>query len=163
MTLQRFRLYLNLCFLFPCVQFLLFLCIPLVDPAGSQIQQLSAYLLAVGFWICMVLELLFIFRCGKERLQLEKRLQPCRREKYVYPGILSFFKNVEAIVADVVLFATIILTVIFIWVRIPYGLTSIGCMAVAFLSFQMHCLLNGKNYGYKKALYKQQKEHKRNE
>lgn len=163
MTLRRFNLYLNLSFVFPCIGFLLFLCIPLVDTAGSQVQKVGAYLLAASFWVCTVLEVFFTFRCKRERLHLEKKHYRSRWMRYMYPGVISFFKNFEATVADIVLFVAAILTVIFIWIRLSSALISIGCMAILFLSFNMHCLLNGKNYRYKKAFYKHQKEHESNE
>lgn len=163
MTLRRFNLYLNLSFAFPCVSFLLFLCIPLVDTAGSQLQKVGAYLLATFFWICTALEIFFTFKCKKERLVLQRKVYRRRWMGYMYPGVISFFKNSESTVADIVLFVTTIMTVIFIWIRLSSALISIGCMAILFLSFNMHCLLNGKNYRYKKALYKYQKEHESNE
>lgn len=163
MTLRRFSLYLNLSFVFPCIGSLLFLCIPLVDTAGSQAQKIGAFLLAVLFWICITLEIFFTFRCKRERRYLERRHYRRRWMRHMYPGVISFFKNFEATVADIALFVTAVLTVIFNWIRLSSTLISIGCMAILFLSFNLHCLLNGKNYRYKKAFYKHQKEHESNE
>lgn len=163
MTLRRFNLYLNLSFVCPCVGTLILLCIPLVDTAGSQMQKVGAYILATAFWACIALEVFFTFKCKRERLILQRKYYRSRWMRYMSPGVISFFKSSEAAVADIVLFVAAVLTVAFIWIRLSSTLISIGCMAILFLSFNLHCLLNGKNYRYKKAFYKHQKEHESNE
>lgn len=163
MTLRRFNLYLNLTFVFPCIGFLLLLCIPLVDTTGYQIQKLGALLLAAIFWLCIMLEIFFTFRCKRERVRLEKEHYRSRWMRHMLPGVISFFKNLEATVADIILVITVISTVIVILSRVSSGFISIGSIAILFLSFNMHCLLNGKNYRYKKAFYKHQKEHESDE
>lgn len=62
-------------------------------------------------------------------------------------GLISFFKNKPAIVADVVMFVSIVCFIVAkIWIDNLYLLFI--CLAIFVFSFGMHCMLNGKNYFY---------------
>ena len=163
MTLRRFNLYLNLTFVFPCACFILLLCVPLVDTSGTAVQKTGAYVLAATFWICSAMEAYFIRKCTRERIKLKKKYYNTRQINNANVGAISFFSSFEAAVADIVFIVTAVLTAVFICIRLSSGFMVIGCMATLFLSFVMHCQLNGKNYRYKKAFYKHQKERKSNE
>ena len=61
-------------------------------------------------------------------------------------GIMSFFKNKEAVVADIVLFISVILLGIILWMNVKIGWLIIGDVSFLVLSFNLHCILNGRNY-----------------
>lgn len=72
-------------------------------------------------------------------------------------------KTREGLVADVVMFASLIAVIVIAWTQVKSQWLILSCVSVLYLSFNMHCLLNGKNYRYIKLLSNYKKEHERDE
>lgn len=137
----------------------LILCIPLVNLDGSPSQRVGAYVLAAFFWIGIIVECIFVHLSTQERRRMERRGFRNRALKHSPPGVISFFKNLEATVVDVFLFISALLVVILVWTQVKTGWMIMAGISVLLLSFNLHCILNGKNYRYLKAYRLYKKEH----
>ena len=132
--------------------------VPLVNVTGTAAQTAGAYLIALLFWGSIIAEIVFSRRCRKTRKAMEYRLFKHKPLRYSYPGVISFFKNREATVADIVLFASAICIAVLIWLHVKIGWLILGGISLFFLSFNLHCSLNGRNYRYYKAYAKSREE-----
>lgn len=158
MTDQRLKKY-NLITIFLAVlEFVLILCVPLVNLDGSPAQKIGAYILAALFWICIAVEGIFVHLSTQERRWMERRGFRNRALKHSSPDVISFFKNQEATVVDVILFISALLVVILVWAQVKTGWMIMAGILVLFLTFNLHCVLNGKNYRYLKLYKKEQKK-----
>lgn len=84
----------------------------------------------------------------------------CRRRRWYHSGaarkgrfsrgigMLMFFKNRYAAVADVTAMISLCALVISLWITRGYGFASYLCMAVFVFAFSMHSILNGKIFYY---------------
>ena len=160
---QRLIKYSNITISFAVFEFVLILCIPLVNIDGSLIQRVGAYIIAAAFWISIVMECVFSHLSTYERKYVERKEYRNRTLKHSQPGVISFFKNLEATIVDIILFLSAIIVVIIAWLQVKTGWMIITCTSVLFLSFNLHCILNGKNYRYIKALRLYKKEQERDE
>lgn len=137
--------------------------VPLVNFNGKPMQAISAYLIALLFWGSIIAEIVFSRRCRKTRRAMEYRLFKYKPLRYSYPGVISFFKNREATVADISLFVSAIFVAALLWLRVKVGWMILFGISLFFLSFSLHCLLNGRNYRYYKAYAKSREEHTNHE
>lgn len=160
---QRIRRYNLITISIAVLEFVLILCTPLVNLDGSSAQKIGAYILAAFFWICIAIEGIFVHLSTQERRWMERRGLRNRALKHSPLGVISFFKNLEATVVDVILFASTILVVILVWAQVKKECMIMSGISILFLSFNLHCILNGKNYRYIKSLSKYAKEHEKDE
>ena len=160
---QRLKKYNLITITIAVLEFILILCVPLVNLDGSSAQRIGAYVLATLFWICIAVEGIFVHMATQERKWMERRGFRNRVLKHSQPGVISFFKNFEASIVDAVLFASAILVVVLVWTQIKTGWMIMAGISILFLSFNLHCILNGKNYRYLKAYRLYKKEHERDE
>ena len=97
------------------------------------------------FWIGLVGTIVMSVRIhmfGKREKAAEQKKAQTKRI-----GLISFFQNREAMVADVAMFASILgLVITAAATNNLYWLFTF--LAVLVFSFGMHCVLNGKNYHY---------------
>lgn len=160
---QRLKKYNLITISLAVLEFILILCVTVVNLDGLSAQKIGAYILAALFWICIAIECIFVRLSTQERRWMERRGFRNRALKHSSAGVISFFKNLEATVADAVLFVSVILVVILVWTQVKTGWVIMAGISVLFLSFNMHCILNGKNYRYIKAYRLYKKEHERDE
>lgn len=145
------------------LEFVTILCIPFVSLDGLLVQRISGYILATIFWLSILIECIFVHLSAKERRWIERKENHNKTVKYSPPGVISFFKSPEAIVADVILFVTATLVVILMWAQVKTEWIIITDISVLSLSFNLHCVLNGKNYRYLKSYRLYKKEQKQDE
>ena len=157
---KPFKVFLLLSIIFSCVGSALLLVVPVVSTSGNTLAKTGAYALAGTFWLSIALELFSVYQCSKERRWLERKLYRSRQLKYVMPGVVSFFKSYEATVADILLFVSAITIAVILWIRAGNEWVIVSFVSLFFLSFNMHCLLNGRNYRYYKALKDKSREEK---
>jgi hypothetical protein len=125
-----------------------------------KLQKAMMYMIAAVFWISVILEQVFFWKCNSDRKQMERKTWPKRRQKNAPIGIAAFFKNPEAIVADAVLFISAISTTLIAAFRVQISWLIIMSISLLFLSFNMHCILNGRNYRCMKSYEKYKKTKK---
>lgn len=135
--------------------------VPFVDVTGNSLQTVGAYSIALIFWGSIIIEIFFSYQCTKTRKAMEDRLFMLKSPHYSHPGVISFFKNREAFIADIILFASAILVAALLWRQAKTGWMILVGVSLFLLSFNMHCLLNGRNYRYYKALKDKSREEKK--
>ena len=131
------------------VTFLMLLAVAfLLMPIASAQKDTTKILTVISggfFWIGLVGTIVMAIKIDKTRKRSGKLRDKKSKVKQI--GLLSFFKNKEAKIADIAMFASIIC---FIVARICtdnlYWLFTF--LATFVFSFGMHCMLNGKNYIY---------------
>lgn len=159
----QINLYFLISILLAVIPAVLILCIPLVSLEGTGALKIGAYIMAAAFWLCVILELWMTRMCSSERRWLERRKVRSRSLAQANPGVVSFLKTREGMIADIVMFASLIAVIVIAWTQVKNQWLILGCVSVLYLSFNMHCLLNGKNYRYIKLLSNYKKEHERDE
>lgn len=137
----------------------LILCIPSVSLEGTSAQKIGAYIMAAAFWLCILLELWMTRICSSKRRRLEQREVRSRLLAKSNPGVISFLKTREGMIADITMFASLIAVIVITRTQVKSQWLVLSCVSVLYLSFNMHCLLNGKNYRYIKLLSNYKKEH----
>lgn len=141
----------------------LILCIPLVSFEHTGTLKIGTYIIAVVFWLCIFLELWMTHLCSSERKRLEQRKVRSRSLAKSNPGVVSFLETREGVFADAVMVASLIAVIVITWTQVKSQWLILSCASVLSLSFNMHCLLNGRNYRYMKLLGNNKKEHERDE
>lgn len=119
----------------------------------EPLQTYLSYLVAGCFWGSLLLEVCAVGRCARYRKYMLKSCNGRYEDYGMTPGIISFGKNKEGFIADVTLLIStlwvavlLVLQEYSVWVVMP-------SILFVFLSFQLHCLLNGRNYRYMKTIY----------
>lgn len=132
--------------------------VPVVSFDGSVAARVGAYMVASSFWLSVAAALLLTVFASKARRELEAK-QPSKTISESRPGVLVFRRNREGLIADLVLVIAALVCVGLILFRVRTGWSVIIVVSILFLSFQLHCIFNGKNYRYIKALVNHKKEH----
>lgn len=133
-----------------CLQCGLLLLIPYSNIEGTKTQQRMAYIIAFLFWTGIIAEMVFVRLSSNQRKMLEKKSRKGKSKNKSTLGVFSFVKNREAVVADIVLFLSVIILGIVIWTNVKTEWIIIGDVSILVLSFNLHCILNGRNYRYLK-------------
>lgn len=125
--------------------------------AGS----VGAYISAGVFWVGLFLQQVLFWRGNAGRKQLEKKEVLLRMAGKYDLGILVFGANQEGRLCDVVFLIALVAVILEAAFHVKYEWLITLTLAIVFLSFQLHCILNGRNYRYMKAYFKhlQKKEH----
>lgn len=160
MLVRRFRrnyIIANLCAL---ISSLAILCVPFVDLPYFVSSKWFMYTVGAVFWLGVVFEQIFFWLANADRKDIERRLRRMKAQTFKNTpiGILSFFKNTEAMCTDLVLFSSALSVALISLFKYRSTWIIIACVALMFFSFNLHCFLNGKNYKYIKLFSKQKKE-----
>lgn len=102
----------------------------------------------VIFWGCMIAGYVLLAMINKSRKSKIRGKQALKKSK---PGIVCFFSNRFAIVFDIIMGLSFILTVIF-WIFPVLNCAVIEIFAVFLFSLHMHSIFNGVNYKYIKSI-----------
>lgn len=104
------------------------------------------------FWIGLIAEQIFIWKVNKFRKNMESKLSV--RKIQGLPGICSFFKTESGFIADIVLILSFITCIVLAIGNWGVNVTQYIFIFLLVLSFRLHCILNGKNFRYKKIIAK---------
>lgn len=116
------------------------------------------------FWIGLILGTaaqIMLHRCYKHHLHSGRERKRGQRKtaaeamKPQQPGMIRFFSNKEAKIADIILAAGLLGTAISIAVTNGVGYSCYVFIGISVFSFCMHCILNGRMYLYVKAIMTQ--------
>lgn len=162
---KKFRLYFELSVAFSFLPTISIFCIPLINMNSNVNERLMTFLIGAVFWGGIIIQQFFFWKSNLWRISIEKRLlrHHCQTYRNAPIGIISFFKNTEATVVDITLFAFALSVALLALLRFKVTWVIIGCVALLFLSFNLHCFLNGKNYRYIKSYSKYKKEQEKDE
>ena len=129
----------------------------LMPIASANKEKARGLLLLSGnaFWLGLIGTLLIAVAINKDRKN--NKTYKTENSKMKQLGLINFFRNQEALVADVLMFVSILG---FIITRLCSGnlYWSFIFLALFVFTFGMHCMLNGENYIYLK--YKVRREEK---
>lgn len=154
------------CFITVCLavfQCLLILCIPFVNLETIGWQRVGAYVVASLFWLSVIAEIVFVLLSTQFRKRLENERKGKKSKDGLQPGIISFFKNREAKIVDIIFLVSVVVVLILILAKVKTGWMVMASFSTLFLSFNLHCILNGKNYRYIKNNQLYKKEHEGHE
>lgn len=128
--------------------FLMFAVSFLLMPLGSETptENISAYTMVAGlmFWISIIMGIVTqcVLAHRRRSWYVIHRIRKVRTTQKV--GLISFFKNSYAIVADVVTILSLIGLVIAMIATQGTGYVCYVLVSLFVFSFSMHCILNGK-------------------
>lgn len=164
MLYKRFRLRFQFAMICALLSSLALALIPLVNVEGVGSAKIFAYIVGAIFWLGVIAEQILFWLANSDRKVLERRLRRknCKTIGKIPPGVLAFFRNAEATVSDIVLFIAAIIVAVLMIVDVNNKWLTMISIAIMFLSFNLHCLLNGKNYMYI-TTYRNYKKHKEQE
>lgn len=110
--------------------------VPMVSEFREQNIMWPTYAVAFAFWIGLLV-------CyGIQVAVFQKEKNPGKRK---LPAVVRFFSNRYALVADIMLLLSFVIVILMNRFAVQ-GVIAFLFIAVFYLSFHMHCLLNGANY-----------------
>lgn len=127
-------------------------CIPVL----SEFTALS-YCAAAVFWLGVIFQQVFFWIGNAGRKKMEQKVFRVKRGGKGALGIICFGSNRKATICDCVMFASIIAVVLEIAFSAKQDWLIMISLVALFLSFNLHCVLNGKNYRYFSAFYNHKK------
>lgn len=153
MLMKKYKLFFCLSVLCFFISGITILCVPITDIYGDGISRVMVYVVAGVFWIGIICGFALFFKTNSLRRLIERknRSSDILTSPNSKIGAISFFKNREAGVCDVVLFLSALLFAILIIFKIDVEWLVIISATLLFLSFNLHCFLNGKNFIYLKS------------
>ena len=119
---------------------------------SDNADQTIKIIFPLVFWIGLLIEQYFIWNANsfRKKLESEGKLRRIRGK----PGAVSILQTEEGAVTDLILVISLIVFVILLLFGIGKGFPQYLFIFFVVLSFRMHCILNGKNFRYKKYLAK---------
>lgn len=139
---NRFAFFLNGAVISFSVSALSLLFIIFVKGNGTKTDKIISLIIALVFWAGIISEFVFLSNADKLRKRVEKKLS-LNKAKI---GVVSFFRNREATVSDVMLFvfALILLLTTLLKARVT-GIYVVLFFCV-FTAAHFHSYFNGRNY-----------------
>ena len=152
--MKKFRLYFWLSVICVWVETIALLSVPFLNHIQSQnTNQLISYVVAGIFWLGMIMEQIFLWSANAQRKRLNNSSE--------FPiGLISFWKTTNGKIADIILIISILLIVILNLLKVSTGWIVLFSILILFLSIQLHCFYNGRNYQVL-INYKERKEENR--
>lgn len=118
----------------------------LLMPFSAEKGRLISVLIGLMFWIFAIVGYVLIGIASREQkhffeMYKEKIKNPNRK-----PGIIMFFSNIPAVVADTAMICAVILLIITQFTKLKGTYFIYVMLFVLNFSLHMHCLFNGKIY-----------------
>lgn len=115
-----------------------------VNAAGKN--EILTIITGIVFWVSGIAAGGLLWLANRKRkwlLRYMSRTDPNRNSR---PGIISFFSNIPAAISDVLTVCSLVLLVIHGFADSRNSYLSYILLFAFLLSFQMHCLFNGRIY-----------------
>ena len=120
------------------------------------------YVLAGVFWLAFLVEIISFRKCTAERIKYEQKHGIHHHQK-LPNGLITFASNLEALIADIALLISVVSLAIVTFFKFGSNGFTLLIIAMTFLSMNLHCILNSRNYRYykwnKKAIRKGVRKH----
>lgn len=166
MIIKKYKLLFYLSFICFFASGISILCVPVTNVYDGGIRKVLVYVVACLFWVGVICGFLLFFKANSLRKAIERKNRRNNKDISLDSriGVVSFFKNREAKFCDVLLFASAILFAVLTVLKIEIEWLIIISATLLFLSFSLHCFLNGKNYMYIKSYinFTDSEEHQNN-
>lgn len=127
---------------------LAFMCIPICNSVEGALGKIFSIIIACLFWGGLILGQVFFWRANKGRKRIQQRAYKVRFLKNASVGLVTFGTSKEARICDVTFAVSLVTSIAFNLLRIQIDWLVILSLAVLLLSFNLHCILNGKTYRY---------------
>lgn len=101
------------------------------------------------FWGLMAAGYVMLAKVNKSR---KSKLKDNKNKKKYKPGIICFFSNKYAIVADITMGFAFIMTIIFRIFPVLNEVLFVVFAMILILAINMHCIFNGVNFKYIKSV-----------
>jgi len=131
---------------------------PLRQHFEGSLERTVSFAAAGIFWGCLLLEqfLLLQVKWHRDRTKIppaiKKRLERSRS------GFLTFGSNQEAAIADILFFAAVLIATAMLLFQVRSLWAVAASLSSLLLTLQFHCMFNGKNFIYVRALSRFKKE-----
>lgn len=119
--------------------------------ASDESERIITLITGLCFWIGIAGIIVFSVKTNSKRKRIEKKLKkkgsniPSDGKQ---PGCISFFKNKAAIIIDVIFIVSAAVFLLLLLLQTNSQFLFFTVLSVMFLSFNLHCQFNGKNYIY---------------
>ena len=121
------------------------LLMPMAVQIGQQDKKMTV-LIGLMFWISMITAYVLLGIANSERKWFLHRKVGIDAKMNCRPGIVEFFTNIPATVADVAMILSFLLFVIVGFTDWKYEYISYILLFIFVFSLQMHCMFNGRIY-----------------
>ncbi len=150
---KKIKKYFCLSIIFYAISSVTICCIPLIEVNTMGLEKKFSYILGALFWIGLIIGQVMFWISDFTRKNTEEKSESV---SFLEWGALSFFRNNESKIADVILIVSVILILILIVFKISNTWLIVLSLAILFMSFNLHCMLNGVNYSYIKNNHKEE-------
>ena len=153
MTLERTTNRLRLSIACAALASVAMMLVPICSFTEGTTKKVFSIAVGCAFWISLILEQLFFWNANKGRKRIHAAEFSNMRLKNASVGLFSFGTSREARICDLIMVITLITSIVFNVMRIHNEWLVISSLAILFFAFNMHCILNGRNYRYIKAFH----------
>lgn len=109
-------------------------------------ERIHTVIVGIVFWGMAIVGTALIIMANSQRKWFIKTKMNGNVKMDCRPGIVTFFSNTPATVADVAMIISFVVFVIFMFTKIKYEYASYVALFMFLLSLSMHCLFNGRVY-----------------
>ncbi len=142
MNIKKSKLYFCISSAFIVIASIMIALIQFVGIDGTKEQKTFSLIIAITFWVSLVCSQVFFWLVSFNR----RKTQTEKNKAKI--GLISFFQNKEAKIADLSMIFFAIVVIFLIIFNVDSGFLVTASVALLFLSFFMHCYLNSRNYKF---------------
>ncbi len=124
------------------------------DVDGNTANVIMAYAGAGLFWLTLIAGyvLLGVVSGHRKKYDNTQKYSQGHMKVSSRPGAFCFFSNKLAMIADIAMLASFVITLMFIFIPSFNQNVAVFFVAILIFSVHMHCILNGVNFRYIKSL-----------
>ncbi|MGN1130881.1 MAG: hypothetical protein ACI4Q8_05960 [Ruminococcus sp.] len=136
-------LYISLAFI--CIYSGTILFMPLASDLSNKTNKISVIVLGITFWLSLILAYTLLFLANRVRKTINFKKRGAGRV-----GLFNLFSNKPAIISDILLFLSIVVFVISLFLPMENHWIIYIILFFIVLSLNLHCVFNGKIYEFSK-------------
>lgn len=144
--IKRVKTNLLLAIIFLSIHAATFLLMPLASKYADVTHRISLITLGSTFWAAMLAGYVFLLIANVHRRQFVRKKLNGDYRMNSRIGVLNFFANTPAIVADIILFVSIAVFVAMLLFKATDNYGTFVMLFLLDLSLNLHCILNGRIY-----------------
>lgn len=141
----------------------MFLLMPIDNMVPSLKDSRIIVIVGIGFWVFLILGIAAqVILSGRRKAWYRTQHINEKRSSVRRVGLISFFSNKIAVVADIAMVISLIGLVASVIITKATGYTCYVFLAIFSFSFCLHCILNGKVYYHVTHHYESNGKYERN-
>lgn len=124
--------------------------VPFAGQASQGTVSFIVYLTAAVFWTGLIVGIGLFIKMSSLGKKIERQLRQNNQKtlESLRCGVLSFFRNKYAVIADLFMFLFIVLLIAVLIINRVSDIFCIFIVVMLFLSVVSHSFFNGKNFMY---------------